>query len=123
LQVYEIWSMVGSRGGGMEAVGLAVFADGQALVTALRANPETLTVDYEFTSYEEAAARTVSQVMSFKLTRDSVRSFTELYALATTRYGWSPEADKRWVEREAESEYGKEHAGRALKKPKGFVRA
>lgn len=121
-KVYEIWSMVNTKSGGMEAVGLAVFAEGQALITAEARFPFTLLVDYEFTSLDDATGRTLPMVESYRETPDAVRSFTEFYALAAEKYGWDPEEEKYWWEHGPESIYGVEHAGKRLKKPKGFVR-
>jgi hypothetical protein len=114
--------MVGTESGGMEEVGLAVFADGQAMVSVDRRVPNTLLADHEFTSVEDAATRILPQVLTLRETADGVRSFTELYALACNRYGWDVEADSFWDERAPQSVIGKERAGKPLKKPKGFIR-
>lgn len=122
MQVFKIYSMVGSRSGGMEEAGLAVIVDGQAVVMVKESLPETVIVDYEFTSQEDAGLRVLPQVESLVATRDSVRSFTELYALATAKYGWDPDAERVWREMGPVSAIGAEQAGKPLKKPKGFVR-
>ena len=119
LQVYEICSTLGDDGG-TEAVGLAVFADGQALISAQEKIPNTLIVDYEFTSLDDVLERDGKFI---KETDEKVRSFTELYGIAADKFGWDSEDEKRWVEMPARSEIGIEKAGVALRKPKGFIRA
>jgi len=89
---------------------------------ALSTRPETLTVDYEYNSIQVAQQAIYPQVLAFEESKDAVRSYTELFALAAEKYGWDLEAQRYWLEREPVSVNGKERQAKRVKKPKGFTR-
>lgn len=114
--------MVGGESDGFQEIGLVAFAEGQALVAARKDVPNTLLVDYEYRSIDDATGRISPAVLAFRDTPDAVRSFTELYALAAGALGWDTDVKPRWTEIQGTSAERGENPSKALKKPKGFTR-